>query len=142
MEEVKFIRTIVEEMSLKKLLGLEYVTVQPYGSIVSGFSQQSSDADVSINTNCYLPEGDFLLLLKNFIDQYCKQRQLSIETEFILARTPLVRYKRKGEGNLELDICVNNVLGCTNSRMLQTLAEINPIIPKLGIVIKTWAKKN
>lgn len=65
-----------------------------------------------------------------------------METKVIDANTPVLKYSRTDGEKIELDISVNNILGCVNSRMLLTLSQIHPIIPKLGIVIKKWAKTN
>lgn len=73
LSEVQVLREILQAMNLKILLGLDYVTVQPYGSTVSGFGSQSSDVDVSINTNCYIPAVEFLNLLMPFIANYSKE---------------------------------------------------------------------
>ncbi|KAL4485068.1 hypothetical protein ABPG72_014588 [Tetrahymena utriculariae] len=148
LQEVNFIRNIISMMKLKDLFGLEYVTVQPYGSIVSGFAQKSSDIDVSINTNCYLDENLFIKLLDNFIKQYCQKKQIkNIKTEPIpQVQTPLLKYTRiyvveQKEIKIEIDICINNILGCTNSLMLHTLSQLHPRIQQLGIIIKHWAKQ-
>ena len=57
-------------MNLKEKLGLEIVRIEPYGSIVSGFSTKSSDIDVSINTNCYINERKFLRYINEYINMY------------------------------------------------------------------------
>ncbi|EAR92613.2 RNA-dependent RNA polymerase-associated nucleotidyltransferase (macronuclear) [Tetrahymena thermophila SB210] len=148
LQEVNFIRKIISMMRLKELFGLEYVTVQPYGSIVSGFAQKSSDVDISINTNCYIDESSFIQLLHNFIKQYCSNKSIkNVETEPVLqAQTPLLKYTRKDtvdqqQIKIDIDICVNNILGCTNSLMLYTLSQLHPKIQQLGIIIKHWAKQ-
>ncbi|KAL4473503.1 hypothetical protein ABPG74_022367 [Tetrahymena malaccensis] len=145
LQEVEFIRQIISNMRLKELFGLEYVTVQPYGSIVSGFAQQSSDIDVSINTNCYIDEEKFILLLHNFIQSNYKNK--NIKTEIIASKhTPLLKYTKtdkldQKQSKIEIDICINNILGCVNSLMLKTLSELHPKIQQLGIIIKHWAKQ-
>lgn len=77
-------------------------------------------------------------MVKEYFNNYCIKNSKDIpKMEVVDANTPLLDYSRK---NVKLDICVNNILGCVNSLMLKTLSEIHPLIPKLGVVIKAWAK--
>ncbi|KAL4485063.1 hypothetical protein ABPG72_014583 [Tetrahymena utriculariae] len=149
-KEIKMVQQIISEMNLKKIIGLENVYAQPYGSLVSGFSQNDSDIDISINTDCYLDERAFLSLVYIFMQNYLdrnkiKYLQLELKTE---ARIPLITLvKQKENTNLKdqtisIDICINNLLGCANSKMLKVISQAHPLIEKLGIIIKYWAKSN
>lgn len=126
MNEASFIQSVIRDMNLRKLLGLKNVSVMPYGSTVSGFGLKSSDIDISINTSCYIDEEKFLFLVKNFLEYYCKNSNIPIsEVSLVKAKIPIISYKRNG---LEVDISMNNTLGCVNSRMLNVLSLINPVI--------------
>lgn len=42
---------------------------------------------------------------------------------------------------VEIDLCVNNILGAINTRLLKAYADLHPLIPQAGVLIKLWAKK-
>jgi DNA polymerase sigma len=56
-------------------------------------------------------------------------------------RIPLISYKNKIL-DVQVDICINNVLGAINSKLLRQYCDINEKIKYLGIFIKYWGKKS
>ncbi|KAL4473506.1 hypothetical protein ABPG74_022370 [Tetrahymena malaccensis] len=149
-KEVNMVKQIVSEMNLKQLFGLQNVYVQPYGSLVSGFSQNDSDIDISINTDCYLNERAFLSLIYHFMITYLEKHKIKYQQlEFKKdARIPLITLVKQKENTdqinniISIDICINNLLGCANSQMLKVISQAYPIVAQLGVIIKYWAKIN
>lgn len=68
--------------------------VAKFGSLVSGFAGTDTDLDVTILTNCYVKEDNFLTYLCDFLkiefDQHDKKTGRKTKVQKIDATTPLV----------------------------------------------------
>ncbi len=49
------------------------LTIGKFGSLVSGFAGQDADLDLTILTNCYVDEAEFLKLLSDFLKREYKE---------------------------------------------------------------------
>lgn len=56
------------------------------------------------------------------------------------ARVPIVSFTDILSG-LKIDICISNYTGVYNSLLMRSYAILNPVISKLGFLIKFWAKQ-
>ena len=65
-----------------------------FGSNVSGFASKNTDMDLTILTNCYINESEFLKYLHKFLDAEFKEKDKSTyKLERIEARIPLIKLK-------------------------------------------------
>ena len=54
-------------------------------------------------------------------------------------RIPVLKYKYNE--TINFDISVNNILGISNTKLLETYSKIDPIVKNLGKLVKFWAKQ-
>ncbi len=115
---------------------------------MSGFAGADSDLDISILTNCYVNENNFLMYLCEFLKiefaEHDKKTGRTTRVQKIDASTSLVEVEIQGDrrqAKFKIDILVNNMLGVINSRFLSVYAQV-PWIKQLGILYKLWSKTN
>jgi len=115
--------------------------VQPFGSTVNGFGTRESDVDV-----CCFMDGsqdedsnaiwDLRHKLRPLIEQH---QSFSILLEISRAKVPILKLRFRDQ--LEVDLSCHNTEPLPNTRLLKEYACLNPIVSQLGILIKTWAKR-
>ena len=137
----KFLK-MMEEVDFKSM-GLHKVSFSIFGSNVNNFGTSGSDIDVSLNTENYVNERELLRLI---YECYFKNLDNDDKLKVTLVagsnvRIPLIKFDFVVE-NYTMDLCVNNVLGVINSKLLQTYAEVDDRCAKLGKLVKMWAKNN
>lgn len=66
---------------------------------------------------------------------------LTVETELILAKVPILKFKDKETG-FEIDLNCNNAVGIRNTRLLHCYARLDWRIRPLVIMVKLWAQAN
>lgn len=63
-----------------------------------------------------------------------------MKTEVIgRARVPIIKFEDRVSG-LDGDICLNNLLGMENTKLIATYSKIDPRFAPLAFLIKFWAK--
>lgn len=118
--------------------------VGKFGSIVNGFAMDDADMDITIMTNSYINERDFLEILSGFLKMRLNSHDYSVKN-IPNANVPLIKLVRKHRsvrnGKIDVDILVNNICGMINSEYLRTYSELKSV-KHLGVLIKIWAKNN
>ena len=76
---------------------------------------------------------------KNNVENISPHVFKTLTTESI--RIPIINYENT-KSKIKIDICVNNILGYLNSKMLKIYSSIDPIVMKMGIIVKMWAKEH
>jgi DNA polymerase sigma len=148
-DEVKAI-----EKTLQKFSGLNIIKTKGYqlrlgkfGSLTSGFAGLDADLDLTVLTNCYVNEIEFLKLLYEFLKKEYKQDEGRNATRKVVveliaaAKTPLINLKvvERGRVDLKIDLIVNNLLGVINSKFLNVYSQVR-WIKNLGLLVKQWGK--
>jgi len=111
--------------------------IVPFGSHVNGFSTPSSDCDLS-----YMPpEGNTnetpIRVLQRFATELPNHGFDGIITIF-QALIPIV--KAIDPSGIEVDLCVGNLLGLQNSKLVAAYCSLDPRVGALGRHVKNWAK--
>ncbi|CAD8107425.1 unnamed protein product [Paramecium primaurelia] len=140
------------EKFVKLLKQINYKSLNPplsklyhsyFGSLLNGFGTQSSDVDYTILTNSYVNEKQFLQFTKQEIEKIIKSNQtyqrFVIERYVDSARIPVINIKDTIE-NVEFDLCVNNILGVINTKLLNQYANLHEYVKIGGILLKIWGK--
>jgi len=63
----------------------------------------------------------------------------TLQSAVLNARIPILRLKH---GDQEVDLSVNNTQPLLNTHLLKAYASLHPIVSRLGIAVKLWAKEN
>mmetsp|Transcript_76416 Transcript_76416/g.224190 ORF Transcript_76416/g.224190 Transcript_76416/m.224190 type:complete len:570 (+) Transcript_76416:178-1887(+) len=111
--------------------------IVPFGSHVNGFSTANSDCDLS-----YMPpEGSStetpIRVLQRFANELHNHGFEGIITIF-QALIPLI--KAVDPSGIEVDLCVGNLLGHHNSRLVAAYCSLDPRVGEVGKHVKQWAK--
>mmetsp|Transcript_6350 Transcript_6350/g.17053 ORF Transcript_6350/g.17053 Transcript_6350/m.17053 type:complete len:565 (-) Transcript_6350:153-1847(-) len=111
--------------------------IVPFGSHVNGFSTANSDCDLS-----YMPPEDSttetpIRVLQRFSSELPKHGFEGIITIF-QALIPLI--KAVGPSGIEVDLCVGNLLGHQNSKLIAAYCGLDPRVGEVGKRVKQWAK--
>ncbi|CAK63281.1 unnamed protein product (macronuclear) [Paramecium tetraurelia] len=140
------------ERFVKLLKQVKYQSLNPplsklyhtyFGSLLNGFGTQSSDVDYTILTNSYVNEKQFLQFTKQEIEKIIKSNKnysrFVIERYVDSARIPVINIKDTVE-NVEFDLCVNNILGVINTKLLNQYASLHENVRIGGVLLKVWGK--
>ena len=142
------------EKALEKFSGLNIIKdkditlhLGKFGSLISGFASTDADLDLTILTNSYVKEEEFLKVLQEFLrKEYQEGDRRSfgrkVLPELILtAKTPLITItiNERGKQEIKIDLIVNNILGVINSKFLRVYAGVR-WVKNLGILVKLWGK--
>ena len=130
-----------------------------YGSCSNGFELISSDIDLCllVDIRSGLKDKKFMKILTEVIGEYktkelCELIILSnicdvLENERVHdlekiegARVRIISFKTPTEPSFSVDICVNRRIVLENTRLLKCYSLIDPRVPRLGVIIKLWAK--
>jgi hypothetical protein len=148
--EVELIRKALDKFSGLNIIKDKNLVLHlgKFGSLISGFASTDADLDLSIMTNCYVKEDEFLKLLHEFLkkeyqegDRRSSGRRATPEL-ILTAKTPLITITitEMGRKEIKIDIIVNNVLGVINSKFLRVYAGVR-WVKNLGILVKLWGKE-
>lgn len=117
-----------------------------FGSVIGGFAAGDADIDLTILTNCYINEKEFLSIVYEFLTREYKEvdRMSGKRTKIDLiltAKTPLITVTiiERGAADMKIDILVNNLLGIINSKFLKVYSKVR-WIRNLGLLLKLWGK--
>lgn len=118
-----------------------------FGSLISGFASTDADLDLTILTNCYVKEEQFLKILHQFLKKEYQEGdrrspgRRAIPDLILTAKTPLITItiSERGQKEMKIDIIVNNILGVINSNFLKVYASVK-WVKNLGILVKLWGK--
>jgi DNA polymerase sigma len=149
-DEVKLIEKALQKFSglnIVKSKGLQ-LRLAKFGSLTSGFAGTDADLDLTILTNCYINEIEFLKLLHEFLKKEYKQeegrgpRRVTVEL-ISQAKTPLIQLSigERGRVDMKIDLIVNNILGVINSKFLSVYSQVR-WVKNLGLLAKLWGKRN
>eukprot|EP00397_Hematodinium_sp_SG-2012_P019494 GEMP01020031.1.p1 GENE.GEMP01020031.1~~GEMP01020031.1.p1 ORF type:complete len:510 (+),score=131.47 GEMP01020031.1:69-1598(+) len=122
--------------------------VYAFGSYASGFKTAKSDCDI-----VYLSSADEnhqpVDVLKRIADMLPEFGFHTIVTVF-QARVPLIKAvldvkAPKGSGpsklqSVDVDMCVDNVLGFHNTRLMGAYHQLDPRVGSVGLLVKQWAR--
>mmetsp|Transcript_39399 Transcript_39399/g.117962 ORF Transcript_39399/g.117962 Transcript_39399/m.117962 type:complete len:566 (+) Transcript_39399:138-1835(+) len=111
--------------------------IVPYGSHVNGFSTASSDCDLS-----YMPPEENsdetpIRVLQRFANELPNHGFQGIITIF-QALIPLI--KAVDPSGIEVDLCVGNLLGHQNSKLIAAYCSLDQRVGEVGRHVKQWAK--
>jgi DNA polymerase sigma len=129
----------------------ENVTFEPFGSFMNGFGDTEANVDVTVTSN--EPDEDKRRTLERvsaaLTNAKDDPRVESVTTVLAAAaRVPVCKFvfqKKLPSGSYEpvdVDICVDNLLGARNTKLLRAYAELDPRVAALGRVVKAWAKRS
>lgn len=111
--------------------------ILPFGSYVNGFATSSSDCDLSYmppeGTNVEKP----VRVLQQLAGELPRHGFTDIATVF-QAKVPLV--KAVDPSGTEVDLCVSNLLGHRNSKLIAAYCKLDPRVSQVGKLVKQWAK--
>lgn len=113
---------------------------------MSGFAGIDADLDLTILTNNYVNEIEFLKMLHEFLRKQYKVddrkggRRVKVQL-ITQAKTPLVQIQiiERGKKDIKIDLIVNNILGIINSKFLKVYSSVK-WIKNLGLLVKLWGK--
>ena len=123
-------------------MGLHNVRLAMYGSSQNAFKTAGSDIDFTLLTGCYIDERLLLKIIKEYFDEFIKEKLIEIKVEKTdnnTVRIPHLQFKYK---SFEFDLTVNNIFGVVNTRLLDAYAALDARCQKLGVLVKIWAKNN
>jgi DNA polymerase sigma len=137
----------------EKLLEVKF---EPFGSFMNGFGDTEANVDVAVTGND--PEEEKLRTLervstvltnaKDPEDSAQKDPRIESVTAVLAARVPVCKFvfqKKLPSGVFEpvdVDICGENYLAVTNTKLLHAYANLDSRVAALGRVIKAWAKRS
>eukprot|EP00397_Hematodinium_sp_SG-2012_P005342 GEMP01005360.1.p1 GENE.GEMP01005360.1~~GEMP01005360.1.p1 ORF type:complete len:792 (-),score=155.40 GEMP01005360.1:1588-3963(-) len=108
-----------------------------FGSFSNGFKTGGSDLDVVLVTK-QKSQSDAVTTLNKVAGLAPKYNFTNI-TKIFQAKVPILKFTDAADG-MEIDFCINNLLGIRNSLLLQAYCRLDSRIPQLGRMIKAWAK--
>jgi len=122
---------------ISRKLGVEG-EVKMFGSWANGLKTGSSDLDIVFV--CQISPDTTVPVLGRFSAMVA---DLGFEnvTKIFQANVPLVKFTDT-KSQMEVDFCINNVLGVRNSLLLWTYCEVDLRVGKLGRLVKNWAKRH
>lgn len=133
---------IMDQVDFKSM-GLNDITFSIFGSFVNNFGTSGGDIDVSLNTHNYVDERALLkLIYECYLQELDKEDELKISLHNGNGiRIPLIKFEFV-KYEFSLDLCVNNLLGVINSKLLYVYSIVDDRCEKLGKLVKIWAKNN
>jgi len=130
------IQNVLETLLRTAGIGGEIVV---FGSFSNGFKTGGSDLDVVLCTK-QKNQSDAVTTLNKIAGLAPKYNFTNI-TKIFQANVPILKFTDALD-NMEIDFCINNLLGIRNSSLLQTYCRLDIRIPQLGRIIKSWAKRH
>lgn len=124
--------------SLEKLVNNEWPNAQLriYGSCANSFGVSNSDIDVCLAINDDdISKPEMLLKLAEILESNNLQNVQALTR----ARVPIVKLMDPVT-KLSCDICINNVLALTNTKLLRDYAQIDVRLRQMAFIVKHWAK--
>lgn len=129
-----------------------------FGSLINGFTLAGSDIDFTIMTRESQVPFTSLHNLKanketeaqilNQMHRYMTKNHPYLSLKYFpWAQFPIIKvahklkFNKRPEMDVNLDITVNNLQGLKNSRLIGSLAEEHPLFQDLGCFVKIWSKK-
>eukprot|EP00929_Paragymnodinium_shiwhaense_P098029 TRINITY_DN5958_c0_g2_i1.p1 TRINITY_DN5958_c0_g2~~TRINITY_DN5958_c0_g2_i1.p1 ORF type:complete len:1534 (-),score=351.48 TRINITY_DN5958_c0_g2_i1:371-4432(-) len=82
-------------------------------------------------------ERSAILMLR---EEFANTPGFTVEAVRLAARVPLL--KLRFEGDIEVDVSVNNTVPLAETRWLQAWADIEPKVAELGKLVKLWGKRH
>lgn len=118
-----------------------HARVHLFGSVANGLSVRSSnDLDVCLE----LPDvGDDQAAKGELATELGEELQQAGMAEVLAlpkARVPVVKFVVP-DGGTKVDVTVNNMLACINTKLLADYAAVDPRLSQLVAVVKHWAKQ-
>ncbi|CAH0553666.1 unnamed protein product [Brassicogethes aeneus] len=112
------------------------------GSTMSGFGLDSSDVDMCLLTKPFTndPRLDALHHL-NTVRQLFVRYGVAVESELILAKVPILKFREKDSG-CEVDLNCNNSVGIRNTHLLFSYSKLDWRVRPLVVMVKIWAQIN
>lgn len=143
-EETHLKTELVEELSDLCKYVIPTSEVYAYGSSASNLGIKGSDIDLCIKLDQDISADNHLQMsLLNLIYKAMKADEFEhltpAEQPVTRSRVPILQVKDNKRG-FECDICIGNLLGVTNTKMLKLYSEIDPRVRPLIYVVKHWAK--
>lgn len=115
--------------------------VHLFGSAANGLSVRSSnDLDICMELpGCSDNEqkGDVIVDLESILEKAEATDVLALPK----ARVPVIKFRMPGQEGTRVDITINNMLACANTKLLADYCAIDPRLAKLVALVKHWAKK-
>ncbi|KAF9585842.1 hypothetical protein BGW38_000478 [Lunasporangiospora selenospora] len=109
------------------------LTVQIYGSYVTGLATDSSDVDFVVRDSySSIPNVSRLARVLRSIPG------INILAVIDKARIPIVNFKY---GSIHCDMCINEFMGLHNSKLIATYCKIDSRVIPLWLALKTLAKR-
>jgi len=126
---VQDVRSVCHQLGLKG-------KVYAFGSHASGFKTIKSDWDI-----VYLSAADEkhnpVDVLKD-ISEILPDFGFHTIVKVFQARVPLI--KAINERNEDIDVCVDNVLGYYNTKLMYSYHKLDPRVGAVGLLVKQWAR--
>jgi terminal uridylyltransferase len=138
-------------LTIQELMHMLYETVpsvrfEVFGSAMNGFGDEDADIDLSASLIDPNADDDKKQVLERIVSALTGNDRVVRDsiTAVLSARVPVLKFlcKRSQGPPVEVDICVSNILGCANTQLLRTYANLDPRVSILGKVVKAWAKKS
>mmetsp|Transcript_35766 Transcript_35766/g.64877 ORF Transcript_35766/g.64877 Transcript_35766/m.64877 type:complete len:738 (+) Transcript_35766:40-2253(+) len=129
----KRVKLVLQGMARK--LGLTG-EVQIFGSFSNGFKTGTSDLDIVFLAE---PNIEQVPILKKFAD-LVTDFGFEHVTQIFSANVPLLKFTDI-KAQMEVDFCVNNILGVRNSSLLHAYCRHDHRALRLGRLVKQWAKR-
>jgi DNA polymerase sigma len=132
------------------------VKFEPFGSFMNGFGDTEANVDVAVTSNdreeaklkTLERVSTALTNAKDPDDSAQKDPRIESVTAVLAARVPVCKFvfqKKLPSGAIEpvdVDICGENLLAVTNTKLLHEYANLDPRVAALGRVVKAWAKRS
>ncbi|XP_074585126.1 uncharacterized protein LOC141840923 [Curcuma longa] len=124
--------------SLTVIINKEWpnVKLHLYGSCANSFGFSNSDVDICLSIDeCAMGKHDMLLKLADLLQSENYQNVEAITN----ARVPIVKMTDPSTG-ICCDICINNLLAVSNTKLLSDYAKIDNRLHQLAFIVKHWAR--
>ncbi|XP_030759027.1 poly(A) RNA polymerase gld-2 homolog A-like isoform X2 [Sitophilus oryzae] len=121
---------------------LNHYALYIVGSTMTGFGLNTSDIDMCLlikpcTEDPRLDSVHQLHHIKNYLLRY----GLIIDSELILAKVPILKFREQATG-FEIDLNCNNSVGIYNTHLLYCYARLDWRIRPLVVMVKLWAQAN
>ena len=124
------------------------VSTVAFGSSANGFGTGSSDLDLCLMMQgvegckeAALADKTQMQSIKEVFESVVSRKPpgFSIIDIVMSARIPIMKL-RHDESGIHVDVCVNNHLAISNTKLLRQYAEFDARVRPLVVAVKTWAK--
>lgn len=110
-----------------------------FGSWVNGFELQTSDVDCVVIMAAH-EHRNILSELQEAVNNDERILRLGLRVTELIDTAVVPVLKLLSPEGVEIDVSFNNMLPLYNSRLLRAYASLHPLVPKLGRLVKWWAK--